>query len=166
MKKGKCLKLVVYSKKLAEKIMSYGITTNKTFTVTISNEFLSWEKSKFVIKGIFETDGSLYFSKSKKIDYPSYPRLEIKTASINLAHQLIELLTKAGFSVQNHQNGSTRVIYLSGEKMLEKWVNEIGFSSLKNKTKYLIWKELGYYLPKTPLPERINLLENKFQKTI
>lgn len=167
MKNGTGLKLVVYSKKLAEKMMTYGITKNKTFTITIHDSLLSWEKSKFILKGIFETDGCLYFSKSKPlIGKPSYPRLEIKTASLALANQMVSILKENCFNPHDHQNGTTRVIYLSGKEMLEKWIQEIGFSSLKNKTKYLLWKELGYYIPKISLPERISHLSNKHQKII
>ncbi len=164
-KNGKGLKLVSYSKKLAENLMKYGIVRNKTFTITIPSEMLSWDKSKFVLRGIFETDGCLYFSKSRTaIKKPSYPRLEIKTASINLANQIVYILRENGFRANSHQNGSTRVIYLSGEEMLEKWLSEIGFSSDKNKTKYLLWKKLGYYQPKLSLPERIKTLGDDFDQ--
>ena len=44
--------------------------------------------------------------------------------------------------------------------MLEKWIKEIGFSSKKNITKYLLWKKLGYYIPKSTLKERESLLKS------
>src|SRR3989344_697575 len=98
LKNGDGLKLIVYSKKLAEKVMSYGITRNKTFTIMISQEMLSWDKSKHILRGILETDGCLYFSKSKtSLGKPSYPRLEIKTASDRLARQIEVLLRENGF---------------------------------------------------------------------
>lgn len=158
---GLALKLVVYNKKLAEFMLNCGITTNKTYTIKISDEFLTWKKSKFILRGIFETDGSLYFSKSKtKTDKPSYPRLEIKTASFCLAKQIMEILNKNGFKAHCHQNGSTKVVYLSGVNMLEKWVKEIGFNSNKNTSKYLLWKKLGYYIPKISLQNRLSLLNS------
>lgn len=158
---GQGLKLIIYSKKLADFLLNCGITCAKTYTIIIPKKFLPWKKSKFILRGIFETDGSLYFSKSKvKVSKPSYPRLEIKTASIKLAHQLLTLLRANGFNAHSHQNGSTKVVYLSGEKMLEKWVREIGFSSCKNQSKYLLWKRLGYYIPRISLSERLELLNN------
>tara|TARA_Y100000310_G_scaffold343872_1_gene453605 strand:+ start:383 stop:1114 length:732 start_codon:yes stop_codon:yes gene_type:complete len=157
-KLGKCLKLVVYSKHFAETLMTYGITKNKTFTTRIPNEFLEWEKSKFIIKGIFETDGCLYFSKSKVMEYPSYPRLEIDTSSSELAEQILTLLNENGFAARSYKNRKTIVIYMSGENVLNKWVEEIGFSSYKNWSKYLLWKKLGYYIPRLSLPERDTLL--------
>ena len=56
------------------------------------------------------------------------------------------------------KNRGSLVIYMSGEKSLNKWIKEIGFSSLKNRTKYLLWKKLGYYMPRTSLPERLYYL--------
>ena len=65
-KQRKGLKLRVYNKRLAENLIAWGISGNKTFTTKIPEELLlDWQKSKFVIRGIFETDGSLYFSKTK-----------------------------------------------------------------------------------------------------
>jgi len=158
---GQGLKLIVYNKKLADFLLDNGITTAKTYNISIPKHLLDREKSKFILRGIFETDGSLYFSKSKTtINKPSYPRLEIKTASLKLANQILTLLRESGFNAHSHQNGSTRVVYLSGKEMLEKWVKEIGFNSNKNITKYLFWKSRGYYLPRLTLRERQKISEN------
>ena len=147
--------------------MNYGIFRNKTFTTSIPENLLSWDKSRFVIKGIFETDGSLYFSKSKtSCIHPSYPRLEIKTVSSKLAQQLYIILNKNYFKAKIRKNGSTWVIYLSGEDMLNKWVTEVGFGSKKNVSKLLLWRKLGYYIPKLTLPGRIALISRKATKTI
>ncbi len=157
------LKLLVNNKKFVSFLKNeYGFTNNKTYTVEIPNHLMTWEKSKHILRGIFETDGCLYFSKSRvTTNKPTYPRLEITTVSIKLANQIIKILKENGFSVQNHKNRSSTVIYLSGEEMLQKWINEIGFSSNKNWSKYLLWKKLGYYIPKITLPERLSLLRSK-----
>lgn len=159
--KGDGLKLIVYNKHFAELLLKYGITSKKTYNISIHPDLMSWDKNKYILRGIFETDGSLYFSKSKtSISNPSYPRLEIKTASPKLADQIVSLLKEHSFKVQSHQNGTTKVIYLSGEKMLNQWIEEIGFNSSKNWTKYQFWKKFGCYLPKMDLPTRIQLLNH------
>ncbi len=159
---SRALKISLYNKKFAMHLkQEYGFTRNKTYTVTIPPSLMKWDKAKGVLKGIFETDGCLYFSKSKvTTTKPTYPRLEITTVSTQLAEQIVFLLKSNGFSVQNHKNRRSTVIYLSGEKMLEKWVTEIGFNSNKNWSKYYLWKKLGYYIPRISLPERMKLLEN------
>lgn len=141
-------------------LIKNGINTNKTYTVKIKEEFLSWKKSKHILRGIFETDGSLFFSKSKNsYNLSYYPRLAIKTASSVLSTQILNILSLRSFKVHTYEDGKINVIYLSGSKMLDKWVNEIGFSSDKNRTKYELWKKLGFYIPYTSLKKRKELLK-------
>lgn len=156
--KGKQLKLVVYSKEILN-IFKYehGLNfKNKSYDAFIPEKYLDWQYSKHIIKGIFETDGCLYFSKIKG-NY-SYPRLEIKSASKKLILQNNNILLDNGFRSHYRKSQKYYVVYLSGKEQLKKWENEIGFSYLKNKTKYLIWKNFGNYNPKLILKERVKLL--------
>ena len=139
---GKALKLALNGKAICEYFMDMGITKAKTYTATVPSCIQNWQQAKDFLRGLFEADGSLYFSKSKQIPHPNYPRLEIKTVSPDLARGVYKILSKNGFNVQFRYDGITNRIYLSGEKMLYKWMREIGFSSEKNQTKYLLWKRL------------------------
>ena len=164
-KKGRALRLYIDNKEFVEILVkNFQIMPSpKTFTIKIPKKFLNWKLSKHIIRGIFESDGSLYFSRSKiTTKLKTYPRIEIKTCSKNLVNQLVELLKDNNFKVQTLNSKSDKCIkvYLSGEKMLEKWIKEIGFSSKKNITKYLLWKKLGYYIPKSTLKERESLLKS------
>ena len=141
--KGRCLKLVLWGKSIAEYFIKNGVTPRKTYTSRIPTPFLSWNKCRYVIRGLFETDGSIYFSHSKaKSLYPTYPRLEIKTVSLELANQLYSLLKKQSFHVHIRKTESTYCIYISGVQMLNRWVREIGFTNERSKTKYLFWKNI------------------------
>ncbi len=159
-KLGKSLKIVVYGKKVAHYLIyELGICSkNKTFSGQIPVNYLGWEFSHHIIRGLFETDGSIYFSKSRGVI--GYPRLEIKTSSVKLAMQVISLLEQKNFKphVRTDKLGRTFAIYLSGVEMLEKWRAEIGFGSLKNLTKYRFWKKFGYYVPRLSLQDRLRIL--------
>lgn len=90
-----------------------------------------WGYTKYVIRGIFDTDGTLFFSK-KTYPKPIYPTLEICTYSRNLALQLSTVLKNRGFRVRLRGNLSRSKGYyvsLYGKEMLNKWINEIGFSN-------------------------------------
>jgi DNA-binding transcriptional regulator WhiA len=161
-KKGLSLEVYFNNKKFVEYLVNdleldYG---NKVFTVSIPEKFLDWKYSKHILRGLFEADGSLYFSKSKVKGPPSYPRLEIRTVSQKLAFQVYNLLKDTGFNVQimktKYQDFK---IYLSGEKMLERWIQEIGFSNENTISKYLLWKKLGHYIPCITASERKKLLK-------
>lgn len=161
-KKGRCLRLRVDNKKFVEiLIFKYKFPyKNKTYTVKIPNNYLHWKYLKHILRGIFEADGSLYFSRSKKCKYPTYPRLEIKTASKALAIQIFDILKRKEFKVHKMPcsgDNATR-IYLSGVDMLNKWIKEIGFSDPKTISKYTQWKLLGFHIPRTTHPQRSKFL--------
>lgn len=154
--KGRTLVIMLHDKAFMDKLISMGIPAGKkTFTITIPDN-LSKENTISVIRGLFEADGCLYFSKSKVGQYPTYPRLEIKTSSEALLRQLKEILTECGFNpyIRRSKSDRTPAIGVSGEKSLERWRNIFGFVSLKNQTKYNFWKAKGFYIPRTPLGER------------
>ncbi len=160
-KKGKSLKLFLYNKKFVEQIkFKEGFNfKNKANEAILPDKFLKWQYMKHILRGLFETDGCLYFSRIN--GKPKYPRIEIKTNSDNLAQQLYSILKKQNFRVQKRKDKFSNIVYISGKKELEKWIRKIGFSSLKNKTKYLLWKRLNFYIPHTSLRERIDILQRR-----
>ena len=96
------------------------------------------ELLRFCLRGIVDTDGSLFLSnKSHRSDYPT---IEISTTSKKLASQLKEVLSnqfRIGF--RSYKPLSYLTIYrvsLNGEKMVDKWFNEIGFSNQRNINRY------------------------------
>ena len=94
------------------------------------------------------------------IDYPSYPRIEIRTSSKNLAFQIFKLLKNKNFKIQFMKTKyKDYKVYLSGEVMLNKWVKEIGFSNINTTSKVNLWRKLGYYIPRITLEQRRKLLK-------
>ena len=161
LKKGKALELYIDNKKFVDFLVDDLELqhSNKTFTVTIPEKFLEWNYAQHILRGLFEADGSLYFSKSKVTKYPTYPRLEFRTSSENLAYQIFNILRKNKFNAQIMKTKYNDFkIYLSGEKMLYKWINEVGFSNRNTLTKYLLWEKLGYYIPQISPIEREKLI--------
>jgi DNA-binding transcriptional regulator WhiA len=147
---AEAIRLVLYSKNFVNYLIhDVGIPhKNKTKTVTIPMQYIDWEYSKHIIKGIFEADGCLHFSRHKKGSIPSYPRLQIKSNSENLISQISQILNQQGFrsTVLKHKNGKNFIfsVYLSGEKNLNLWSDKIGFFIGRNKSKYLRWKKFKY----------------------
>jgi hypothetical protein len=93
-----------------------------------------WNLAKFTIKGIADTDGSVFCS--NKPGAPNYPSIEITTSNINLAEQARLMLIKQGFRVAKiwkyKSKNSSVVSYkipLNGYKNLELWIQKIGFSN-------------------------------------
>jgi len=103
----------------------------KSSLVQIPKQILKrrWHYVRWTLRGIMDTDGTLFFSK-KTYKLPVYPTLEIRTHSRMLALQITDVLQKNGFRARPRGNDKRGYhIALYGNKMLEKWVKEIGFSN-------------------------------------
>jgi len=160
-KNGRSLRIQFNNKRFVEYLINLGVFKGKkTFTMFLPDSLLSdGAIMHSILRGLFEADGCLYFSKSKNIEYPSYPRLEIQNSSEVFVKQINAFLNREGFItyVRKGKNRGTFAILISGEKMLEKWRGLIGFVSLKNESKYQFWKAKGFYMPHTPLKDREKL---------
>ncbi len=110
----------------------------------ISNKFLKENLIDHVLKGLFDTDGSIYFTKNNhKKEGRTYPIVEISSHNDNLIKQLLEILENKGFNpVLSHYKDS---IKLHGKKEVTKWMDEIGSNNPYKKSKYLIWQKYGEY---------------------
>lgn len=137
------LRLRVYSKKLVQFLINLGLpyNRNKSQNVFIPTKIVEeLELLVSCIKGISDTDGSLFFSRKGNRKY--YPSIEISTTSEKLAFQLKEILKdqfdlRIGF--RSFKQGSYHRIYrisINGTKMLEKWMNLIGFSNKRILDRY------------------------------
>jgi hypothetical protein len=96
-----------------------------------------WHYIKWVLRGIVDTDGTLFFSK-KTYKEIVYPTIEIRTYSRRLGIQIDRLLKQKGFRSRLRGSRSRGFhVGLYGSNMLYKWINEIGFSNERHINKYL-----------------------------
>lgn len=92
-----------------------------------------WDLAKYVIRGVMDTDGSVFVSKKPRIE--KYPTMEITTTSKELANQIRDLLLRRDFTVgkireSSRSNYLTRyVVALYGKNNLRMWIKEVGFSN-------------------------------------
>ncbi|PIZ83695.1 hypothetical protein COX97_00705 [Candidatus Pacearchaeota archaeon CG_4_10_14_0_2_um_filter_05_32_18] len=92
---------------------------------------LGYEKMRYVIRGIFDTDGCVYFDKTP-IGNP-YPCISITMKAPILMDQVRNMLVEKGFKVlYDDYNYPIIRLKLKGSKQLKKWINEIGSSNLRN----------------------------------
>ncbi len=87
---------------------------------------LGFEKVRYIIRGIFDTDGSFYLEKNRK-GVPAYPVLSIHMKEPILVKQISTFLFNEGFS-PIFSNGGNQ-IKLKGRKQLKMWVGLIGSSN-------------------------------------
>jgi hypothetical protein len=113
------------------------IGKGKSHRVTIPQTIVQkgWDFTKWSMRGIMDTDGTLFFSK-KTYTYPIYPTIELRTCNAELAKQMQTLLTGNGFRARkrgNEEEGYHVALY--GIEMLNRWKAEIGFSNPKHANK-------------------------------
>lgn len=89
---------------------------------------------KNTIRGIADTDGSVFVSKKPGIK--KYPSIEITTTSIILANQLKDILEVMSFRVTLREGKRNKPVGLKpyriglyGRENLKKWMDKIGFSN-------------------------------------
>ena len=140
------LRMKIHSKEFVEFLVNQlKLVPNKDkgANIVIPSLILKKENlTKYCLRGIVDTDGSFFLSrKGKRLDYPS---IEISTTSNNLAEQIRTFLSKSfriGF--REFKQANYKKIYrvsLNGDKMVEKWFQEIGFSNPRNKRRYKRYK--------------------------
>ncbi|MBS3090618.1 hypothetical protein J4433_02505 [Candidatus Pacearchaeota archaeon] len=92
-----------------------------------------WNKIKYVIRGIFDTDGSFYLDKTPSGN--PYPIITISMKSPFLLAQLNKQLLANNFKVRFREYE----LILKGSIQVTKWMREIGSSNPKHFLKYQSW---------------------------
>ncbi|MDP3728381.1 MAG: LAGLIDADG family homing endonuclease [bacterium] len=102
----------------------------KVYFVKIPKEIISGKK-EFIyatIRGIFDTDGCVYFDKRSIYKKP-YPRITLQIANEGLFLQLKALLSKYFEIYTSKRTNRKFYIEVYGHEQLKKWMLMIGFSN-------------------------------------
>lgn len=156
---------------------------NKTKIVEIPKFILKSKNDdtqRNFLRGLFDTDGCFsaikrygknYIEFKRKYHY--YPRISIVTCSQQLFSQTSDILKRLGFnfSVQEYMpkrsNESLKyIICIAGENNMRRWFETIGSNNFSKMSKYLIWKNFGFYPPKTTLEQRKQILKGMMHPSV
>ena len=114
--------------------LEYGEGKSKRVVIPKKLTKSEWKILKCVIRGIADTDGSVFYSKKPGVE--KYPAIELTTISLGLAKQLREILLLNGFRVTKLRNYKSKLsqnltykVCLYGQENLKHWLDEIGFSN-------------------------------------
>ncbi len=102
----------------------------KVNSARIPERFIGNNLELYVLRGLFDTDGSVVLTKNNGI---LYPRLELRICPSPMQEQVIEILERRefDFKVQKLDGGKIRV-RLNGRKELGRWLRVVGTSNLKH----------------------------------
>lgn len=148
----------------------FGIPLSPKKNITIPDAIKKSEDNIVLacIRGIFDTDGTLTFSKKRRNKH-HYPLIQIENISKILITDIKKILENFGFTTYVELNmkrptpsGYDRVTHrlsIYGKGNLDKWFNKVGFRNQKHLTKYRIWKRFGFCPTHTTLEERFKILK-------
>ena len=132
------LMLRIYSKKLFHLFLGLGfLPGKKSDKAKIPQPIMeNWEYLKYTIRGIFDTDGCIFFDKREVYSKP-YPRITLQMASIPLINQLEHCLSKKFklYVNKNNRDSYRNYIEIYGHEQLETFLKEIGFSNERHLNK-------------------------------
>ena len=132
------VRITFYSKQVVGRLTNhFGIPANKgkgQRAIIPLQICANWGLAKNALKGLFDTDGSIFVS--NKPGTPNYPSIELTTTSEALAWQVKNILLEQGFRVANiwpYCSKKSKLpafkVPLNGWKNLNLWMKEIGFSN-------------------------------------
>jgi hypothetical protein len=99
---------------------------------------LGWMKVKYVIRGLIDTDGCVYFTKNNK-DKHYYPAIDLRSKSNTMLKQVHFILKARGF----RPYWRDRHLVLYGNYNIEKWLKDVGLKNSNHLSKILYWRKFG-----------------------
>lgn len=159
------------SKEILQNLNALGLPCGKkSQTIKVPEAVLhgNMKMKAAFLRGLADTDFSVVFHKGSSRKNYTYPIICGATSSKILAIQVISLLKefkiKTNLNIRKLKHSFSKVeqyyLEIYGRQNFQKWMRFIGFSNENHLTKIAVWKKLGFYLPYTPLNERILILEN------
>lgn len=121
----------VSGKKYVDLLQNTGfVLAPKWKRAVIPECFITPELELLVVRGYFDTDGSVVITNNNGT---IYPRLEMKISPSPMQAQFTSILKRHKFHFGSYQIGKGKVrIQLNGKKQLRKWYDEIGFSNYRH----------------------------------
>ncbi len=162
--------IITFEKKVVDYFISFGFKPGPKTNIKLPSIITESDKSlqKHFLRGLFDTDGSIYFEKnySSKSNKNLRPKIKISTVSRKMKNQILAMLRnfdmnpmdKIPYKGKRDKNINYEIV-IHRKKDLESFIKNIGFSSSKHKTKINVWKKLGYCPPKTTISEREKILK-------
>ena len=150
---------------------------NKHKIVSVPDKILN-SKDKEIrrafLRGIFDTDGCLYFNKkiynkdSFKVNRNFYPTILFTTVSEKLAKGVHFLAKKDGFRCNlysyNSKKETESLKYtpkIDGIKEMLNWMNLISPKNHVKVSRYEVWEKFGFCPSKTNYKQRLKILDGK-----
>jgi hypothetical protein len=119
---------------------------------------------KRFIRGVFDTDGSLTFTRERD-KIPTIPEVVLASPDSLFISEIADALSKLGFDFSQGK-GRVPQLAIQGEENVGLFLKEIGLRNLKHLSKWFIYEHYGYCPIHTDLLTRLLILEGKINPKI
>jgi len=157
-----------FNKEIVEFFESYELKPGSKINIRVPNGIMNNERlSKRFLRGLFDTDGNIYFDKNRSSKTPinKVPVIKLGCVSKKLIYDVYVILKNLKLNPRMKKpykgKGDKNYIYtilIYRKKDIEFFINEIGFKNPKHYTKWQVFRKLGYCLPRTTLNQRKKIL--------
>ena len=169
---------VSYRNEIRDALINLGFPKGaKSKTVKVPQQILESHDFKIYgafLRGLFDTDGNLYFKKSYvgtnhfNKNHNFYPIIHLTTISKFLAEDIIKILHEMEilfnyymYDPKKKNENRVYLVTINGIRGLDRWMESVGMKNPVKLTRYLIWKKFGFCPPNTTLKQREDILNGK-----
>ena len=145
-----------------------GIKAGSKLHVTIPQVILDQPPlHKRFLRGLFDTDGTLYFDKNRSAKQPvnKVPMIRLGSVSKLLIQQVHEMLQGLGIHSRimkpwkgKRNKNALHAVTISRKKDIHYFIENIEFKNTKHVTRWKVYKKLGYCPPRTTIRQRKRIL--------
>ncbi|MCH7568578.1 MAG: hypothetical protein IIA87_04105 [Nanoarchaeota archaeon] len=165
----------IFDKKIVRFFEKLSIPSGPKINISIPKPILrSKYLSRRFLRGLFDTDGTIYFDKNYSAKNPinNKPRIKLDSVSFGLINNTYDLLIGLGFNPRLRKaykgKGDKNPFYgiiIDNIGDIDLFFKIIGFKNSKHYTKWLVFKKLNYCPPYTTIDQRKKILGIKTFKT-
>jgi len=117
------------------------------------------ENEKAFLRGLMDTDGSVYFSNPKNNTAITFDIGFTSKVFVKEIYNILNLLGYNPYLIKPYKkkNPREKILYkvrIKRKADTEKWINEIGFNNPKHSTKIEVYKKYGFCPPRTTIENR------------
>lgn len=134
------IQLVIRNQQFSNFLLRQGFPKGKKYdglSIPAHLRELEWSEVKLLVRGLFDTDGTIF---ARKDEGYRYPHIGLSTKSSMLREQVYDILRRHHYPIcfSGQEN-----LVLKGVANVCRWMSDIGLSNPKHLFKYKYWKTHG-----------------------
>jgi len=148
------LRVMLHSKKIHSFLSQYFPKGRKN-SLKIPDWIDTEQKAAAYLRGLMDTDGSLFFAKRGTYEKNSYPVMEMKLHDKDYLDEIGTLLNLLDL---NYYRSSEIKVQMNGKDKLRNWMDKVGFSNPSKFSRYVLWRIQNCCPPDTTLDQRLTMI--------